>query len=54
MRKFNPNRYVRVARKDLDRAIFWYEFRLGLKVFLIVGSMVALAIWGLLAFFDRM
>lgn len=47
MREMNKPRYI--ARKDVDRAMFWYEVRLYIKVALIVGIPTGLMIWAIMS-----
>lgn len=42
-----------LKQKEVDRALFWYEVRLYLKVALIVGAPFALILWVLLKWADR-
>jgi hypothetical protein len=51
--KFNPNKQTAVRRSDVDRAMFWYEVRLYLKVAGIVLVPFALVLWAMLKFMDR-
>ena len=50
---FNPNKRQAVERSKVDRAMFWYEVRLYIKVALIVGIPFALALWMLLEWMNR-
>lgn len=45
MSDFDPRRRVAVSVKDIERARFWYEVRLYLKVLAILAIPTALALW---------
>lgn len=50
---YNMERPSRLARKDVDKAVFWYEVRLYIKVALIIGIPFALAMWALVEWANR-
>jgi len=50
---FNPNKRTAIERSKLDRAMFWYEVRLYIKVALIVGIPFSLALWAILDWMHR-
>lgn len=51
---FNPNKTTMVARWKVDRALFWFEVRLWLKITAVVLLPTAVAIWMLINYLDRM
>lgn len=48
------NKTVRVKKSDVERAVFWFEFKLWLKVTGIVLLPTAALIWALLWWLDQM
>lgn len=44
---------ARIARKQVDRAIFWYEVKLYTKVILIMGAIMAVTLWALFYVLER-
>lgn len=45
---------ARIAQKDVDRALFWFEVKLWLKIALGVLLPTAVSIWLLIKFLDQM
>lgn len=45
---FDPSKRVSVRVRDVDRARFWYEVKLYLKVLGILAPPTALALWALI------
>lgn len=50
---FNPNKRTEIKQRAIERALFWYEVRLYLKVALIVSIPTALAIWMVMEWSNR-